>query len=82
VALRPAPDGRAETGEKRLRKEPALRVKLAGASVRIYEVEVPNVYHGWEYAEGKNIRRTDGLAAVHDLARCRFLLGCCHSCCT
>ena len=38
--------------------------------VRIYEV--PIVYHGRTYAEGKKISWTDGVKAFYDLVKYRF----------
>jgi GT2 family glycosyltransferase len=45
--------------------ETEMTVKLAKMGVRIYEV--PIVYHGRTYAEGKKISWTDGLAAFYHL---------------
>jgi glycosyltransferase involved in cell wall biosynthesis len=50
--------------------ETELTVKLARTSARIYEV--PIVYYGRTYAEGKKIRWVDGLAAFYHLFRYRF----------
>ena len=50
--------------------ETEITVKLAKLGVRIYEV--PIVYHGRTYAEGKKISWTDGVAAVYHLVRYRF----------
>ena len=50
--------------------ETEITVKLAKQGVRIYEV--PIVYHGRTYAEGKKISWTDGIAAVYHLVRYRF----------
>jgi GT2 family glycosyltransferase len=45
--------------------ETEITVKLAKLGARIYEV--PIVYHGRTYAEGKKISWTDGVAAVYHL---------------
>ena len=50
--------------------ETELTVKLARTGARIYEV--PIVYYGRTYAEGKKIRWVDGLAAFYHLFRYRF----------
>jgi hypothetical protein len=50
--------------------ETELTVKLARTSARIYEV--PIVYYGRTYAEGKKIRWVDGLAAFYHPFRYRF----------
>ena len=50
--------------------ETELTVKLARMGARIYEV--PIVYHGRTYAEGKKISWTDGVAAVFHLMWYRF----------
>ena len=50
--------------------ETGLAVKLVRPSTRIYDV--PVVYRGRTYAEGKKISWTDGLAAVYVLVRYRF----------
>lgn len=50
--------------------ETEMTVKLAKMGVRIYEV--PIVYHGRTYAEGKKISWTDGWVALYDLVRYRF----------
>ena len=47
-----------------------MTVKLAKMGVRIYEV--PIVYHGRTYAEGKKISWRDGWVALYDLIRYRF----------
>lgn len=47
--------------------ETELTVKLAKLKARIYEV--PIVYHGRTYAEGKKINWTDGVAAFYHLIR-------------
>ena len=50
--------------------ETEMTVKLAKMGVRIYEV--PIVYHGRTYAEGKKISWHDGWKALYDLIRYRF----------
>jgi len=50
--------------------ETELTVKLARTGARIYEV--PIVYYGRTYAEGKKIRWVDGLTAFYHLFRYRF----------
>ncbi|HWR35545.1 MAG TPA: glycosyltransferase family 2 protein [Clostridia bacterium] len=50
--------------------ETELTVKLAKVGARIYEV--PIVYHGRTYAEGKKISWKDGVAATYHLFRYRF----------
>lgn len=50
--------------------ETELTVKLAKLKARIYEV--PIVYHGRTYAEGKKINWTDGIAAFYHLLRFRL----------
>ncbi len=50
--------------------ETEMTVKLAKMGVRIYEV--PIVYHGRTYAEGKKISWQDGWRALYDLIRYRF----------
>ena len=50
--------------------ETEITVKLAKLGARIYEV--PIVYHGRTYAEGKKISWTDGVAAVYHLLVYRF----------
>jgi len=50
--------------------ETEVTVKLAKMRVRIYEV--PIVYHGRTYAEGKKISWQDGFIALYDLIRYRF----------
>ena len=50
--------------------ETEMTVKLAKMRVRIYEV--PIVYHGRTYAEGKKISWHDGWKALYDLIRYRF----------
>jgi glycosyltransferase involved in cell wall biosynthesis len=54
----------------RFSMETELTVKLARTSARIYEV--PIVYYGRTYAEGKKIRWVDGMAATYHLFRYRF----------
>jgi Glycosyl transferase family 2/Dolichyl-phosphate-mannose-protein mannosyltransferase len=50
--------------------ETEMTVKLAKLGARIYEV--PIVYHGRTYAEGKKISWSDGVMAVYDLVKYRF----------
>lgn len=50
--------------------ETELAVKMAKVGARIYEV--PIVYHGRTYAEGKKISWKDGVAAAYHLFRYRF----------
>jgi glycosyltransferase involved in cell wall biosynthesis len=50
--------------------ETEMTVKVAKLGARIYEV--PIVYHGRTYAEGKKISWTDGWRAFYDLIRYRF----------
>src|SRR5664279_2240194 len=50
--------------------ETEMTVKLAKMRVRIYEV--PIVYHGRTYAEGKKISWKDGFIALYELIRYRF----------
>ena len=50
--------------------ENEMTVKVAKLGVRIYEV--PIVYHGRTYAEGKKISWHDGYKALYDLVRYRF----------
>ena len=50
--------------------ETEMTVKLAKSGARIYEV--PIVYHGRTYAEGKKINWRDGVMAVVDLVKYRF----------
>lgn len=50
--------------------ETEMTVKLAKMGARIYEV--PIVYHGRTYAEGKKISWQDGWRAFYDLIRYRF----------
>jgi len=54
----------------RFSMETELTVKLAKTCARIYEV--PIMYHGRTYAEGKKISWVDGLAATYHLFRYRF----------
>jgi len=54
----------------RFSMETELTVKLAKTNARIYEV--PIMYHGRTYAEGKKISWVDGLAAAYHLFRYRF----------
>ncbi|HEY4930617.1 MAG TPA: glycosyltransferase family 2 protein [Terriglobales bacterium] len=50
--------------------ETEMTVKVAKLGARIYEV--PIVYHGRTYAEGKKISWHDGYKALYDLIRYRF----------
>ena len=50
--------------------ETEMTVKVAKLGARIYEV--PIVYHGRTYAEGKKISWQDGWRALYDLIRYRF----------
>jgi glycosyltransferase involved in cell wall biosynthesis len=50
--------------------ETEMTVKVAKLGARIYEV--PIVYHGRTYAEGKKISWQDGYKALYDLIRYRF----------
>jgi hypothetical protein len=50
--------------------ETEMTVKLAKMGVAIYEV--PIVYRGRTYAEGKKISWQDGWRAFYDLIRYRF----------
>ncbi len=50
--------------------ETEMAVKVAKLSARIYEV--PIVYHGRTYAEGKKISWSDGWVALYDLVRYHF----------
>ena len=50
--------------------ETEMTVKVAKLGVRIYEV--PIVYHGRTYAEGKKISWQDGYKALYDLIRYRL----------
>ena len=51
--------------------ETEMTVKVTKLSARIYEV--PIVYHGRTYAEGKKISWKDGWLALYDLVRYRFM---------
>jgi glycosyltransferase involved in cell wall biosynthesis len=51
--------------------EPELTCRLAQWGARIYEV--PISYSGRTYAEGKKIGALDGLQALGEIVRCRFL---------
>ncbi len=51
--------------------EPELTCRLAQWGARIYEV--PISYSGRTYAEGKKIGARDGLKALWEIVRCRFL---------
>lgn len=51
--------------------ETEMTVKAAKLRARIYEV--PIVYHGRTYAEGKKIGWRDGCLAMYDLLRYRFM---------
>ena len=51
--------------------ETEMTVKLAKLGARIYEV--PIVYHGRTYAEGKKINWKDGVIAVYDLIKYRLM---------
>jgi glycosyltransferase involved in cell wall biosynthesis len=50
--------------------ETEMTVKVAKLGARVYEV--PIVYHGRTYAEGKKISWQDGYKALYDLIRYRF----------
>jgi hypothetical protein len=50
--------------------ETEMTVKVAKLRARVYEV--PIVYHGRTYAEGKKISWKDGWLALYDLVRYRF----------
>jgi glycosyltransferase involved in cell wall biosynthesis len=50
--------------------ETEMTVKVAKLGARVYEV--PIVYHGRTYAEGKKISWHDGYKALYDLIRYRF----------
>jgi glycosyltransferase involved in cell wall biosynthesis len=50
--------------------ETEMTVKVAKLRARVYEV--PIVYHGRTYAEGKKISWHDGYKALYDLVRYRF----------
>ena len=51
--------------------EPELTCRLSQWGARIYEVPVS--YHGRTYQEGKKIRPIDGLKAIWEMFRCKFL---------
>jgi SAM-dependent methyltransferase len=51
--------------------EPELTCRLAQWGARIYEV--PITYVGRTYDEGKKIRAIDGLKAIFEIVRCRWL---------
>ncbi|MEK6239034.1 MAG: methyltransferase, partial [Planctomycetales bacterium] len=51
--------------------EPEITCRLAQWGARIYEV--PISYHGRTYQEGKKIRPVDGIKALWEMFRCRFL---------
>jgi glycosyltransferase involved in cell wall biosynthesis len=53
--------------------EPELTCRLAQWGARIYEVPVS--YRGRTYQEGKKIRPIDGLKALWEMVRCKFLDG-------
>jgi len=61
---------RADLHSDRFSVETEMTVKLAKLGARIYEV--PIVYHGRTYAEGKKINWKDGVYAVCDLIKYRF----------
>jgi glycosyltransferase involved in cell wall biosynthesis len=61
---------RADLHSDRFSVETEMTVKLAKLGARIYEV--PVVYHGRTYAEGKKINWKDGVYAVVDLIKYRF----------
>lgn len=61
---------RADLHSDRFSVETEMTVKLAKLGARIYEV--PVVYHGRTYAEGKKINWKDGVVAVRDLVKYRF----------
>jgi hypothetical protein len=61
---------RADLHSDRFSVETEMTVKLAKLGARIYEV--PIVYHGRTYAEGKKINWKDGVFAVWDLVKYRF----------
>lgn len=54
--------------------EPELTARLAQWGARIYEV--PISYSGRSVQEGKKIRAIDGLRAIGEMLRCRFLDPC------
>ncbi len=51
--------------------EPEITCRLAQWGARIYEV--PISYRGRTYQEGKKIRAIDGLKALWEMVRCKFL---------
>jgi glycosyltransferase involved in cell wall biosynthesis len=51
--------------------EPEITCRLSQFGARIYEV--PISYSGRTYEEGKKIRAIDGLKAIWEMLRCRFL---------
>jgi glycosyltransferase involved in cell wall biosynthesis len=51
--------------------EPEITCRLAQWGARIYEV--PISYRGRTYQEGKKIRAIDGLKALGEMVRCKFL---------
>jgi glycosyltransferase involved in cell wall biosynthesis len=51
--------------------EPELTCRLAQWGARVYEV--PISYSGRTYEEGKKIRAVDGLRAIGEIFRCKFL---------
>ena len=55
---------------KRFGFEPEITMKLAKRRCRFYEV--PIIYHGRTYDEGKKITWKDGLAALYYMVRFRF----------
>ena len=50
--------------------EPEVTIKVSQLNIRIYEV--PIMYHGRTYEEGKKITWRDGVAAVWHILRFRF----------
>jgi glycosyltransferase involved in cell wall biosynthesis len=62
--------GRMDLQSDRFSIETEMTVKVAKLGARIYEV--PIVYHGRTYAEGKKISWQDGWRAFYDLIRYRF----------
>jgi glycosyltransferase involved in cell wall biosynthesis len=62
--------GRMHLHSDRFSIETEMTVKVAKLGARIYEV--PIVYHGRTYAEGKKISWQDGWRAFYDLIRYRF----------
>lgn len=61
---------RMQLHSNRFSVETEMTVKVAKLGARIYEV--PIVYHGRTYAEGKKISWQDGWRAFYDLIRYRF----------